>query len=238
MPTKKLTVVALPHLTEGEWYDVVVPGLILWVGKRRRTWYFRYRSGGSYQRKPLGHFPVMELGEARDAARAVIDRAERGLPAEVPAPHPRSPDVLTLGALLDRYEQMRLREGNRIKTLLKVMRMLRYHLKPQLALPVVQFSKADLRAIRNELLATARPAAANRRWRVSGPVLRWASEEDLVETNIVPSIRRTPMRARERNLTPAEIRANLASLRRSRQHRGRKELRPVGEIFAGRRTAP
>ena len=77
MPTKKLTAVSIPHLAEGEWYDAVLPGLILRVGVKRRTWQFRYHAGGSYHRKPLGHFPAMELGEARDAARRVIERAEQ-----------------------------------------------------------------------------------------------------------------------------------------------------------------
>ena len=34
MPTKKLTAAAIPHLPEGEWYDAVLPGLILRVGKQ------------------------------------------------------------------------------------------------------------------------------------------------------------------------------------------------------------
>src|SRR6478736_139304 len=108
VPTKKLTALSIPTLAPGEWYDAVLPGLILRVGVKRRTWQFRYHAGGSYHRKPLGHFPAMELGEARDAARRVIERAEKGVPIDDPVPHPRSPDVLTLGGLLDRYEAMRL----------------------------------------------------------------------------------------------------------------------------------
>ena len=82
-----------PTLAPGEWYDAVLPGLILRVGDKRRTWQFRYHAGGSYHRKPLGHFPAMELAEARDAARRLIERADRGVPIEAPAPHPRSSDV-------------------------------------------------------------------------------------------------------------------------------------------------
>ena len=35
--------------------------------------------------------------------------------------------------------------------------------------------------------------------------MRWASEEDLIETNFVPAIRRTPETKRERVLTKPEI---------------------------------
>lgn len=207
MPVKKLTAVSLPHLPEGEWHDAILPGLILRVGKKRRSWSVRYHANGSYQRVALGHFPAMELGVARDAARAVIDRAERGLPAEAPQPHPRSADVLTLGALLDHYEKMRIREGTRIKALPRTQRVLRLHLRPYLALPVAQFDKAGLRAIRNELVVSGRPAAANKLLTALSPCLRWAAAEDLIEVDFTSAIRRMPARARERKLTEQEIRA-------------------------------
>jgi Arm DNA-binding domain len=207
MPVKKLTAVSLPHLPEGEWHDAILPGLILRVGKKRRSWSIRYHANGSYQRVALGHFPAMELGVARDAARAVIDRAERGLPAEAPQPHPRSADVLTLGALLDHYEKMRIREGTRIKALPRTQRLLRLHLRPYLALPVAQFDKAGLRAIRNELVVSGRPAAVNKLLTALSPCLRWAAAEDLIEVDFTSAIRRMPARARERKLTEQEIRA-------------------------------
>src|SRR6187397_1839550 len=108
MPTKKLTALSIPALAPGEWYDSVLPGLILRVGVKRRNWQFRYHAGGSYHRKPRGHFPAMELAEAREAGRKLIGRAVKGVPLEGSAPHPRSSSALTLGALLDRYEVLRI----------------------------------------------------------------------------------------------------------------------------------
>ena len=207
MPVKKLTTLAIPTLSPGEWYDSVLPGLILRVGTRRRTWSFRYRAGGSYQRKPLGHYPVMLLADAREAARSMAERVDSGAMPEPPAPHPRSPDALSLGHLLDRYEQMRLREGQRIKSLPKQMRLLRHQLRSYLGLRADQFSKADLRAVRNELVEAGTAPTANRMLATLGPALRWAAEEDLVEINFVTAIRRTPGAKRKRVLTKAEIRA-------------------------------
>jgi integrase len=203
MPSKKLTALAIPNLTPGEWYDAVLPGLILRVGKNRRSWSYRFHANGSYHRKPLGPLPAMEVKEARDAARQLINRAERG----VPAPHPRSASVLTLGNLLDRYETMRLREGRRIKALPKTQRALRRHLKPYLSLPAAQFSKADLRAVRDTLIEAGTAVAANRLLDCLGPLMRWAAEEDLIEVNFVGAIRRTPEQKRARVLTGAEIKA-------------------------------
>ena len=207
MPTKKLTALSIPTLTQGEWYDSVLPGLILRVGKKRRSWSFRYHAGSSYHRKPLGHFPAMPLGDARDAARKLIERLDSGAPPPPSAPHPRSADVLTLGRLLDRYEAVRRREGRRVTVLSKTMRLLRRNLKPYLSLPAAEFSKSDLRNVRNELIEAGTIAAANRMLGTLGPVLRWAAEEDLILANFVPAIRRTPEPKREHVPTGAEIAA-------------------------------
>ena len=207
MPTRKLTAVAIPHLGEGEWYDAVLPGLILRVGSKRRVWSFRYRAGGAYRRRSLGRWPFVDLAAAREAGRELIARLERGAPPALLEPHPRSANALTFGALIDRYEVLRTREGKRTKTLPKAMRALRRHLKPYLSLPAAQFSKADLRAVRDNLIEAGTPIEANRLLEALSPALRWAAEEDLIPVNFVPAIRRTPEHKRERVLSKAEIKA-------------------------------
>ncbi len=207
MPSKKLTAISIPHLGQGEWFDQGVAGLVLRVGKNRRAWQYRYRAGGSYRRQPLGHFPAMELGEAREAARKLIGRIDSGAPPEPAAPHPRSSNALALGALLDRYEAMRLREGRRIKALPKTMRALRRHLKPYLGLPADQFGKADLRNVRDAMVEAGIVIEANRLLGALSPMMRWAAEEDLVPANFVAAIRRSPANKRDRVLTKPEIKA-------------------------------
>ena len=81
------------------------------------------------------------------------DRPRRpGLPAEAPAPHPRSADVLTLGGLFDRYEALRKREGRQIKTLARRCGCCGGTSRPTCRLPADQFSKADLRAARDAMV--------------------------------------------------------------------------------------
>ena len=84
MPTKKLSALAVPVLPPGEWRDAALPGLILRVGARRRTWTFRARVGGVDRRDILGHFPAMSLSAAREAGRDLLARLESGAPAPVP----------------------------------------------------------------------------------------------------------------------------------------------------------
>ena len=81
---------------------------------------------------------------------------------------------------------MRIREGQRIKALPKAMRALRLHLKPYLGLPADQFSKADLRDVRDALIDAGTVTAANRLLAALGPVLRWAAEEDLIRGQLRP----------------------------------------------------
>jgi integrase len=207
MPSKKLSSVSIPHLAEGEWYDVAVPGLILRVGTKRRTWSFRFHGNGSYHRKPLGHYPATGLNDAREAARQLIDRAERGVPIEAPVPHPRSASALTLGALFDRYEALRKKEGRKIKTLDEAMRLLRRNLASYLSLPAEQFSKADLRLVRDAMTEDDAMIAANRLMQRLGPVMKWAAQEDLIPVNFVPDIRKAPEQKRTRKLSDAELKA-------------------------------
>ena len=207
MPRKKLTTAAIPHLEPGEWYDTIVPGLILRAGKKRRKWDCRFHARGSYQREPLGHYPAIGLDAAREAARKMIERADKGMPVEAPALHPRSSTALTLGGLFDRYEALRKREGKKIKTLDEAMKLLRRNLASYLSLPADQFSKADLRAARDAMTEADAMIAANRLLQRLGPVLKWAAQEDLIPTNFVPDIRKAPEIKRTRKLTDAEIKA-------------------------------
>jgi integrase len=207
MPTKKLTVPALATLPPGDWFDTVLPGLSLRVGKNRRAWSCRYRGGGRYQRRPLGYYPAMGLSEARDAARKLIERVDSGAPPASPVPHPRSSSALTLGTLLNRYETVRLREGHRIKTFPKTMRALRRHFRPWLGLPAGEFTKSDLRSVRDRMVEAGTVIEANRLLAVTGALMKWAAQEDLIPVNFVSAIRKSPEQKRERVLSKAEIKA-------------------------------
>jgi integrase len=204
MARKKLTAISIPNLSTGDWPDVVVPDLILRVGAKRKTWTYRFRRGVKRQRQTLGYFPQMGISQARDAARKAAERIDHGATPAAAEPHPRSSDVVTLGDLIDHYEDLRTREGGRIRSLPEAMRSLRLNLAPYLALPAVEFSKADLRAARDKTAARG-IIAANRLLAHLGPVMRWAAQEDLVTANFVGAVRKAPEQERTRKLTDAEI---------------------------------
>jgi integrase len=202
---KLLSALAVPKLPPGEYWDPVVPGLAIRVGKNRRTWTLRHRVGGRHRRDILGYFPTLSLADARTAAGKLLERVEVGGVPPPPPVHPRG--ALSLGALIDRYEALRQREGHRIKQLAPSMRALRVGLADYLDVPAFQFSKADLRAARDAIADRGTLIAANRLLGYLGPVLRWGAQEDLIATNFVRDLRRAPERKRKRVLLAKEIAA-------------------------------
>jgi integrase len=202
---KLLSALAVPKLGTGEYWDPLIPGLALRVGARRRTWTLRHRVGGHHRRDILGYFPTLSLADARTAAGKLLERMEAGAAPPPPPVHPRS--ALTLGALIDRYEALRQREGHRVKQLARSMRALRTGLADYLSLPAAQFGKADLRAARDAIAERGTQIAANRLLSYLGPVFRWAAQEDLIPTNFVRDLRRAPERKRDRVLSAKELAA-------------------------------
>ena len=87
---KKLTTTTLFSLPQGDFDDILFPGLTLRVGVNRKTWTVRHRAGGKQRRDRLGYFPELGLGEARAAARELAERADSGVlpvpPSRIRAP--------------------------------------------------------------------------------------------------------------------------------------------------------
>ena len=151
-------------------------------------------------------FPGDGVGEARDAARRLIDRAERAFRRGSGTASALGRAVLTLGGLIDRYEKLRRREGRKIKTLDEAMQLIRRNLAPYLSLPADQFTKADLRAARDAMVGRDAMIAGNRLLQRLGAVMKWGAQEDLIPANFVPDIRKAPEQKRTRRLSDAEIR--------------------------------
>ena len=155
MARKKLSALAIPKLSPGDWHDTIVPGLILRVGANRQPGPIATAPAARKLRLTLGYHPGMGLAEAREAARKAIERVDGGVMPAAPAPHPRSADALTLGSLARSLRGDAHREGQRIKALPKAMRRCGATSNPILALPAREFSKADLRAVRDGLIEAA-----------------------------------------------------------------------------------
>lgn len=225
----KITAAALNNdsLPEGRHQDHIVSGLLLIVGKKRRTWYVRYRGAGKKQETDLiGYFipnapagsDSMGLLDARTKAREILGRVEAGVPTteEKPA-HPKQGGMTVL-QLLDEYERGRRAKGvaaqtggnkkkmQGMKTLPEAIRTVRRNLKDYLNLPARDFSKADLKKVRDEIAARA-PQMSDRFMSYMGTIMKWAAQEDHIPVNFVPDTLKVGpgLVKRERVLTPDEM---------------------------------
>ncbi|MGG7580639.1 tyrosine-type recombinase/integrase [Rhizobium sp. Nf11,1] len=218
---KQLTAISVPTLPEGDYPDPRLPGLSLRVGKKRKTWTLRYRVGEKWRRDTLGYYlglnppegsDHMGLADAREAARNRLDRVEAGVPAEEKAAHPKQAGM-TLEQLFDKYEKARMKKaGKGMKTLPEAMRAVRRILADYLKLPAKDFSKGDLRKVRDEVAKTA-PQMSDRFMSYLGTIMKWAAQEDHIPMNFVPDTLRVGpgLVKRKRVLTPDEMRAIWAA---------------------------
>jgi integrase len=194
-------------LKPGTHFDTTTTGLVLRVGKKRRSWQLRARVNGTLYQERLGLYPAIGLADVREVVREKIRRLERGLPAALPAERTRQENgELTLGGLIDRYEQYRRTKGVRIKNLYEQLRHLRKSLDPWLDKPATEITKADIREARDLIAERGALGASNKALAYLQPVFKWASQEDLIPFNFVPDVVRLGApQTRERFLADDEI---------------------------------
>ncbi len=118
--------------TDKHW-DSEIKGLVLFVGKRSKTWYFQKDVGGQTKRVLIGRFPVISAQAARRTAMGLALEMGRGAGkmAQIGAP--------TLDAALERYlARPRLRSEAHKRSLRQQFEL---HLKEWLQLPLDEISK-------------------------------------------------------------------------------------------------
>lgn len=212
---KKLTATGIDSLPVGDHADSIVTGLVLRVGARRNSWTLRYRAGGQRHKQIIGFYvknapegsDSLPLSAAREKAREILGRVDAGVPvAEQPKPiHPR--DALTLGRLVDLYEEHRLERGEKNKSLPLALRTIRGGLAAYLELPAKAFGKQELKHCRDTIFKRA-PTQSSAFLRYVSPVLKWAAQEDHIDHDISGDVaKRKAVVKRERVLTDSEIRA-------------------------------
>lgn len=143
----------LPHSSEGtqKYWDSEIKGLVLFVGKRSKTWYFQKDVGGQTKRILVGRFPIISAQAARQTALGFALEMGRGAGkvAQIGAP--------TLEAAMEVYlARPKLRsETHKSGT----RQQLELHLKDWMRLPLDEISKAMVVRRHQDLAKT--PSAAN-----------------------------------------------------------------------------
>jgi len=199
-------VVVPPGKVNVDVYDTVVPGLVLRVGRRTKSWAVRIVRNGQYTRLSLGAFPDVPVGAARNAA---LERQRR----ERAEPQP------TLGAVAVRFRDDYLPQL-RPTTARDWKRIIDVEILPYLdeVHPTdIAAARTTIRARLNEIKARS-GYVANRTHEVLRRMLRWGVSESLLDpvTGAIFIAFERPMRkerVRTRILTHAEIGAVWAAIR-------------------------
>jgi integrase len=134
-----------------KFWDAEIKGLVLFVGKQSKTWYFQKDVGGLTQRILIGRYPTVSADAARQAAMGFALEMSRGAGRAIQIGAP------TLGDALEVYlARPKLRsEAHK----LGMRQQFDNHLRPWLKLPLDEISKSMVVERHRALAAT--PSNAN-----------------------------------------------------------------------------
>lgn len=246
MSKTRLTEAALKSRSrrEGEVLSDHLNGLVAYCGtKGIHTWQIRHRDALGKQKKlRIGHWPKMSIAEARAAAQEFADRNAKGLPQTIAVPV-RPGAGMTLGSLLDHYEQERRASGYKIKSLPQTMAVLRRGLAPFLPIELSVFSENDFYAAKRAM-GDGRSHNGNRFAAYASAAFNWAHKNHGPIYREIPCIKanfasgrnsgRVPEQARDRVYTLEELAAIWLASERL-EHEGAEEGRITRRNF-GRQT--
>ena len=188
-----LSEIRLPVATENrlELSDALEPGLRLRLGPRGARWSLLTDNvAGKRSRVDLGSWPTMNVNEARDAARNVKRYNEQSA-------GPNS-SVITVGNLLDRYSESRIRQFRQGPSMLRTLRELLRSLNARDARSITQ---RDIRtAVRH--LAKQAPIHANRSLAYCKALFSWAVEQGHMLNNPAAAVA-MPSREQVRHRAPS-----------------------------------
>ncbi len=190
-----------------EFYDLKLKnGFGVRIGRRSKTFFIVYRSGGRKVRYTLGRYPLVSLSDARKSALKV--NANDLDPAAAAA---KVHGIVTLGDLGEKFLVAK-RSHLRASTLREYERILVKEIGPVFGAD--RISKVTRARVREWLGAkgSEHPYASNRNRSVLHAVFAWGISNDWLESNPVIGLRKEKEFSRERVLTPDEIRAIWGAL--------------------------
>lgn len=207
-----------PAAGQTELWDDLVPGFGLRIAAGgSRTFFVMKRLNGKLVRRTVGkvapHDGPQREGElslpaARDRARKLLSDLSRGVdpdgrkarPAAGKASTPR-----TFGEVAAAYSKdPAKRGGGALKSKGELERKVRVDLAAWKDRPVVDITRADVRAVISAKHASS-PVSANRLLALVRRILRWAVREELIPANPAMDIEATAETERERVLKPQEL---------------------------------
>ena len=196
-----------------EYFDRTLPGFGLRVTPTgAKSWILLYRvaSGGKLRRLTFGTYPDLGLAEARDTARAELQKAQTG---RDPGAEQQTARAHTFQQLADQYIEKHAKRHKR--SWRDDDRRLRNVLIPAWGeRPAAAIRRADVRDLLEGIVSRGKSVDANRTLALVRRVLNYALDAEWVEANVAAKLQRPggAERSRSRVLTPEELRRTWAHL--------------------------
>jgi integrase len=176
-----------------------VPGLALRITPRGvKSWSLMLRVAGKQRRVTLGRYPELGLADARRAARAALEQADRGIV-------PGRAGKATLASVAASYSERHVKR-NRLRSATRIEQMLAGSILPVLgARPIGSIRRADVLDLADDIAARA-PIMANRVQSLLKRLLAWAVERGELEASPIAGMRPAVReKSRARVLSDAEL---------------------------------
>jgi integrase len=186
LPAEKLTDARVSALEIGDqaraqvdYWDRIVPGLVLRVSSGRKTWCVVYRLAGRKDRLTFGSYPVIKLFDARERARKVLRDAQLGID---PKARTAPTSTLPFGEVIRQF-RAKMFSNLAASTQKEWGRLLDVEITPALADMDPSDVKAARRRIREATDAIAERSGytANRVWEIVRRILGWGISRDLID---------------------------------------------------------
>ncbi len=197
-----------------DYWDALVPGLVLRVSPDRKAWCAVYRIAGKKDRLTFGTYPLTPVYDARMRAAEILKKAQHGEDPKALDPRP----TLPLEELARRFREQAFPDLA-ASTQKEWGRLIDVEILPALgALDAVDVRGAR-RQIREATDAIKRrsPTTANRTWEIVRRLIGWGIERDLLDPTASAVFANFPRPAeekkRDRVLTHDEIRRVFEALR-------------------------
>jgi integrase len=200
---KLVKVMAAPAAGNRIVYDAEIKGFGVRVTKAgAKAFILNYRAGGRERRYTIGSFPDWTTKAARDEAKILKRRIDKGEDPMAQRHEDRA--APTVASLADRFEEEHLSK-RRPSTVTDYQSILRIYIRPQLGTTrVADVRHSDVEKLHRSVAKEA-PVRANRVVSVLSKMMTLAMKWEMRGDNPVRGIDRTPEERRERFLSLAEI---------------------------------
>ena len=138
-----------PKGTKKHW-DTEVKGLVLFVGKKSKTWYFQKDVGGQTKRALVGRYPVISADAARQTAMGFLLEMSRGAGKVVQIGAPTLEQAAATYVARPKLRSEEHKKG--------IVRQFELHLKDWMRLPLNEITKAMVVQRHREMAKTSSTA--------------------------------------------------------------------------------